>query len=244
MVDLHLEAWSALAPTLESEADWAKWLTGRQDISNDKLAPNLKHVPMMLRRRFNQLGKGAMGAISALPFEEQNLPCVFASQHGDTVLTLSLLESIAQDEDMSPTGFSLAVHNAVSGLYSIACKNKQAITAISASNGHLVSALIEVAGQLQVHDRVLCVLYDVPLPEVYSPYSRTLPFPYAISMVFNRHKGRQISLQQIESNNMYPASEQVFEIPAFISFLLGSTEGVRCILNGATWAIDEYPNVA
>ena len=120
MVSFQLESWSAMAPGLESREDWQQWLQHPESIEEPFEKISLRNIPAMLRRRFNTLGKYAMGA--ALPLMEgiESIPSIFASRHGDTELSLSLLEQIGRDEPMSPTNFSLAVHNAVSGLFSIA----------------------------------------------------------------------------------------------------------------------------
>ncbi|QHJ12077.1 hypothetical protein FX988_02323 [Paraglaciecola mesophila] len=239
MVAFKLEAWTAVAPSLESKSDWQNWVSGPSAMSDDKLNVNLKHIPMMLRRRFNPLGKAAMGAIGQLNLENLNIPCVFASQHGDTNLTLSLLEGIGRQEDMSPTGFSLAVHNAISGLYTIATKNESSVTAISAMQGHIASALFETLSQLQTAKRVLCVIYDTQLPELYRPYSQSTDFPYAIAIVFSREHGESLafeyspSLDSAANNTSYES-----ELRAFISFLLNDSNLFSCRNNGAAWTLE------
>ncbi|MDO6566976.1 beta-ketoacyl synthase chain length factor [Alteromonas sp. 1_MG-2023] len=241
MASFMLEAWTALAPSLNQKEDWSTWLTEPSEISEQPLNVSLKHVPMMLRRRFNVLGKCAMGAISQLAIEEPNIPCIFASQHGDTTLTLSLLESIGRQEDMSPTGFSLAVHNAVSGLYSIATKNTSEITAIAAMEGTIASAIFESVGQLQCAEKVLCVIYDTPLPSVYQPYTQGNEFPYAIAMVLSRTNGEEISLsyQSPESQTVNVDTSSENELHQFLAFLLGRSNTYTCQSNGSSWTLEK-----
>lgn len=196
MINLRVESWAALAPDLNCVEDWQCWLQQPQAIEAELGKVPLKQIPPILRRRFSTLGKCAAGAALPLLQEGESIPSVFASRHGDTALTLSLLEEMGRDEPMSPTGFSLAVHNAVSGLFSIARQDTSEVTAIAASQGLVSQALIETAGQLLHRERVLCVIYDVPLPALYQNYTRSDPFPYAIAMILNRNKGERYSLEQ------------------------------------------------
>ncbi|GAC13124.1 beta-ketoacyl synthase chain length factor [Aliiglaciecola lipolytica] len=244
MAGFKLEAWTALAPSLEHKDDWLVWLKENRQIDDQNLNVNLKHVPMMLRRRFNTLGKCAMGAIKQLSIDNANLPCIFASQHGDTQLTLSLLENIGKHEDMSPTGFSLAVHNAVSGLYSIVNKNTCEVTAIAAMEGLIASALFESIGQLQKSEKVLCVVYDVPLPSIYQAYSETVDFPYAIAMVLSRDKGDEMSFTY-QGNVPEHVKEQTninTEIRNFVGYLSGQLSDYSCNVNGSIWKLEKKLN--
>ncbi|GAB2701715.1 beta-ketoacyl synthase chain length factor [Aliiglaciecola aliphaticivorans] len=246
MAGFTLEAWTALAPSLETKEDWTKWLSENTDIAEHQLKVNLKHVPMMLRRRFNTLGKCAMGAIHQLGLEDPNIPCVFASQHGDTKLTLSLLEGIGKHDDMSPTGFSLAVHNAVSGLFSIIHHNNREITAIAAMQGLIASALFEAIGQLQISEKVLCIVYDMPLPSLYQPFSQSSEFPYALALVLSRDNENSLSFtyQKEGEAGQHLYSNPKSELQGFMAFLLDQSDGYQCRMNGSTWALQKTVNHA
>jgi len=199
LIKFRVESWAALAPGLNTREQWQDWLLQPQPLDAELGKVSLKQIPPILRRRFSTLGKCAVGAALPLLQEGESIPSVFASRHGDTGLTLSLLEEMGKDEPMSPTGFSLAVHNAVSGLFSIARNDTSEVTAIAACEGLVTQALIETAGQLLNRERVLCVIYDVPLPALYRNYTETDPFPYAIAMVLSRNTGEQFSFAQTDS---------------------------------------------
>ena len=191
MTCFRIESWSAIAPGLESAEDWAQWLRNPVPIEEPLGKVDLSAVPALLRRRFSVLGKGAMAASMPLVEDIERIPSIFASRHGDTPLSLSLLQGIARGEPMSPTRFSLAVHNAVSGLFSIVRKDTSAVTAIAAMDGLVLQTLFEAVGQLQECDRVLCVIYDVPLPSFYQSHfdEAEQPFPYALAMVLGNRQG-------------------------------------------------------
>lgn len=200
MINFRVESWAALAPGLSDKGQWQDWLQQPYALDAELGKVALKQIPPILRRRFSTLGKCTVGASLPLLQEGESIPGVFASRHGDTALTFSLLEEMGKDEPMSPTGFSLAVHNAVSGLFSIARNDTSEVTAIAASEGLVTQALIETAGQLLNHERVLCVIYDVPLPAPYQRYTQTDPFPYAVAMVLSRHSGEQYAFEQAENS--------------------------------------------
>lgn len=210
LVRFKLQSWNAFAPGLESHQAWREWLLHPSDLSPELGKTSLKQIPPMLRRRFTELGRCAAGA--ALPLLEgiDSIPGVFASRHGDTPLTLSLLEGIAEGEPMSPTGFSLAVHNALSGLLSIARKDVSEVTAIAATENLIPNALIEAVTQLQDQPRVLCVIYDLPLPELYKPYSDSTPFPCAVAMILSREEGDGFILQSDNGQSSDPDQSDDF----------------------------------
>lgn len=156
---------------------------------------------------------------------------MFASRHGDTRLTLSLLEGIAEQQPMSPTGFSLAVHNAVSGLLSIARKDVSEVTAIAAVDALLPNALIEAFTRLQDHAQVLCVLYDVPLPALYRPFVSGESFPFALAMLLSREKGDAMVLQRQRDSGRKADGQDLHEMMKFLCGLedqacFGSRSGV------------------
>lgn len=242
MINFRVESWTALAPGLDTTEQWLDWLQQPQPIDAELGKVPLKQIPPILRRRFSTLGKCAVGAALSLLHEGESIPCVFASRHGDIELTFSLLQEMGKDEPMSPTGFSLAVHNAVSGLFSIARKDTSEVTAIAASEGLVVQALIETAGQLLNRDRVLCVIYDVPLPALYQTFTDSDPFPYAIAMVLNREVGEQFTLQLGDSHSVSDTKltgELDTQPLKLIELLVGASTQVCLSAKGCCWQLSK-----
>ena len=100
MLSFHLESWSAIAPGLESRDDWNQWLRHPVAIKEPLGKIPLKTIPAMLRRRFSTLGRCAIGAAMPLVEDIAAIPSIFASRHGDTEMSLSLLEAMGRDEPM------------------------------------------------------------------------------------------------------------------------------------------------
>ena len=237
MLTFKIESWAAIAPGLIKEEDWKSWLLNRHPIAPLFGKEALKQIPPLLRRRLTTLGKPALEVVLALGMEGECVPSVFSSRHGDTGLTLSLLEEMGKDEPMSPKGFALAVHNAVAGLYTIFCKNTSNVTAISAMDGLVVNSILESVGQLQTAEKVLCVIYDMPLPELYQPFSSSLSFPYAVAVVLSRSQGEPYLLEQVYNKPTGTESNDEVDSLAFLSLLTGLTSEMVSKSNGGAWAI-------
>ncbi|MBV1788295.1 beta-ketoacyl synthase chain length factor [Marinobacterium sp. D7] len=232
-MSFKLQSWNAVAPGLESKAQWRSWLERPFPLSSDLHKVSLTQVSPILRRRFTELGRCAASA--ALPLLENidAVPGVFASRHGDTPLTLSLLEGIAEDQPMSPTGFSLAVHNAVAGLLSIARKDVSEATSIAATENLIPLALLEAVTRLQEHEQVLCIIYDVPLPELYRPYAESESYPFALAMRLSRREGVDMvlehglhhQLQSEEASDLLRVMRLLCDLDGTANFRSGSGVG-------------------
>lgn len=235
MLNFRVESWAAVAPGLESPASWQQWLQQPELLPSAFDGVALPQIPAMQRRRFTMLGKGAMRAVLNALDGQSGLPAVFASRHGDTHQTLSLLETLARHEPLSPAAFSLSVHNAIAGLYSIACKDTSALSSIAACQGLLVNTLFEALPLLAEHERVLCVLYDAPLPELYRHSVAGDDFPWAVACVLSRDSGQEITLTTAAQTA--PASSEFTEICSLICLLLGEEATASVAANGQCWQL-------
>lgn len=116
---------------------------------------DLSHIAPLKRRR---LSKSARYVFSCLKdFELRDTPVVFSSKYGEVNRCYALLEELAKNEPISPTSFSLSVHNAISSQHSIFAKNSSEISAISSDNS-LEYALLD--GYLKLnenHKQVLVI---------------------------------------------------------------------------------------
>jgi len=239
VINFRLESWTAIAPGLETREDWQQWLQNPTEIDAALGKVSLPGIPAMLRRRFNTVGKCAMAAAMPLVEGIDAIPSIFASRHGDTELSFSLLESIGQDEPMSPTSFSLAVHNAVAGLFSIARKDTSAVTAIAAMEGLVLQSFFEAIGQLQESERIFCVIYDIPLPEFYRQHSNDDEpgFPYAIAMILGQTDGEALLLEPTAATVPADSGPGDSEPMRLLALLSGLTAETLLQRRGKTWRI-------
>jgi hypothetical protein len=129
---------------------------------------NLPHLPPSLRRRISDIGQQAFRCSFALS-EQHEARFVFCSRYGELDRTTRILESLSDGEPVSPTDFSLSVHNGLAGLLSIAWKNTAGHTAISAGSESFGYGLLEAVTYVHrgTEDAVLLLYFDDPRA---SPY--------------------------------------------------------------------------
>lgn len=94
--------------------------------------PDLSHIKALQRRRLSTSARMVFSILKN--FELGNTPIIFSSKYGEIDRAYNLLNDLAKNEDISPTSFSLSVHNAISALHSIFAKNEAEICAISSQN--------------------------------------------------------------------------------------------------------------
>lgn len=232
-IQLNISQWAALAPGLSSHGDWQQWANGDKDVAEtiDKL--DLPQIPAMLRRRLSPMGKAALWCAYQIVDSPSDHACVFCSQHGEVERTMQLLKDLAEQQPLSPTAFSLSVHNAIGGIHSIARKDTSNITAISAGPDSICAALLEARALLEDPDcqQVLCMIYDTPLPSPYNQYDQTPEFPLALALLANNSPAQNTALTlSLTSNSEDLQTPQPAQ--AFIKFLLDKQQAALSISSG------------
>jgi hypothetical protein len=164
--------WAARSPGRETKAQWSAWACGRTTTALAQPNPP-PAMPMLLRRRLGKLGQLAVAAA----YEAGATPpvrYVFCSRHGEFGRTLGLLRDGVLGEPLSPTEFSVSVHNALAGLLSIATKATGSHTALAAGADSFAYGLVEAAASLAAtpDEPVLLVYFDEPLP---APFDELAP---------------------------------------------------------------------
>lgn len=178
-------------------------------------------VPRMLKRRLSPLARIVFSAIHQCIGEHTNIPIVFSSTHGELAKSFRMMEMIEKGEEISPTAFSLSVHNAIAGLFSIAYKNKLQSTVLAAGEEGIAAAFIEALGMLEEgQDEVLIVYYDEPLVKFYpsAPFKLSTENSCAVALKINK-KGLGTPLQLRCLQNTGNNGEQAVQIPLLIRFL-------------------------
>lgn len=149
--------------------------------------PELKSVDPMLRRRLGPLAKTMLHVANECAAGLSGVRLVLASQHGELPGTLAMLRSLAADEPVSPTLFSLSVHNSPAGIFSIVRGERAPSTALAAGEETLGHALLEAFCQLDDGEEpVLMVYADAPLPDEYVAYAER-PEPHRAIAVLLAH---------------------------------------------------------
>jgi len=161
--------------------------------------PNIKLIPAMLRRRLSTEAKAAVSFVMDLSGSDR-LPILWCSRYGSLARSARMMQSIADQVPMSPTDFSLSVHNAEAGIYSIAHLNKQPVIALSSAHDPLYNYLLEaqLMAQEEQHD-VIVVLTDQVIPE--SLQNIALDSSVSFSVVLRisaQEKGAALPLQTLK----------------------------------------------
>ena len=133
MITFNIAQWRAWAPGLDSVDDWRAWCQAPVLLPASDACPDVSFLPAMQRRRLSRLARMAFSVGWPLAEGLQDLPLVFISRHGETPRTLDILSDLANEQPLSPTQFSLSVHNAVIGLWSILRGETSEMTALAAA---------------------------------------------------------------------------------------------------------------
>lgn len=133
----------------------------------------------MMRRRVERLGRIALQAAYGCPTDAP-CPIIFASRYGDLQRSVELLGQLARATPLSPTSFSLSVHNAIGALYSIARRDTAPYSAVAAGPETVEAAFVEASALLaDGAPEVLVVFYDEPVPAPWRHFSESADFPRA-----------------------------------------------------------------
>ena len=208
---------------------WKAWSAEQADVQ-----PDVSVIPAMLRRRLSVVGRAALSVIIPLMETHGAMPLVYVSRHGDLNRTLGLLEDLARAEPLSPTAFSLSVHNAIAGLFSIHRGLTANITAMSGGTHELIPALLETLGLCQQNaGPVLCVFCDEPPPALYQAYVDQPAYAYALALVIA--PGDEWQLAPVAARAGSAGNHQVQALE-FLDMLQGEGKGVFAS-NGGHWSI-------
>jgi hypothetical protein len=224
-------------------SEWSGWKSkALNNISKEKnflsigKDPDVSSIPPLLRRRLNLLGRACANEILQHVGKDENIPVVYCSQHGDIERTFGKLRVAAKGEPASPMNFSLSVHNAILGVLSIHLGLTSSISSISSGRQGLVPVLLEAAGILMSgSEKVLCVICDVTLPQIYLDDQNLPSNSYAISFIVTKSKGTSLKLIQSGDEVNMKKNE---ELPtSLIKFLSSDRKEIYLNHNGLKWKL-------
>lgn len=225
MLEFSVTNWTAWAPGLESPESWIKWsLDPLYSDAKASAYPKLSKVSPMLRRRLDLSGKMAISTLMDCIDNDREIPIVFCSRHGEVARSATMLASMAAGEPVSPTSFSLSVHNAVSGLFSIIRSDQANYITILARKNLMESGIVEASGLLDSgHDKVYLVVSNNVLPECFNDYQDREEVPFAFAWMLSKDGKEKISLSHSSSCEA-PAFQLPQELEVFRFFLSGRKE--------------------
>ncbi|MGS3184651.1 beta-ketoacyl synthase chain length factor [Aeromonas taiwanensis] len=183
MLSFSLQDSQALSPGLVDEAAWQAWAQhGLWPVEPPFPATPL--LPMMMARRLSQGSRLAVQVGLSLLARHPVDYAIFASRHGELTRSMTLLQALADRQALSPTDFSMSVHNTAAGLCSIQGKAAIPMTSLAAGESSLMAGLTEAVGALQAGARkVLLVAFEGPVPEFHRPWLGSEAPPHALGLV-------------------------------------------------------------
>jgi hypothetical protein len=230
MLDFIVCKWCGYAPSIDHRDN--------RLIEQDKVVVP-KCVPKILQRRLTPLAKAVFAVADSCINLGESLPVVFSSAHGELDKALAMLNVIQAGEELSPTAFSLSVHNAIAGLFSITYRNHQEITVIASGQEGIAPAFIDALGILhEGAEEVLMILYDEPIADFYpiAPFNLNTALPCVLALTISLSgDGLPLSLGRcVQSGD---DGEHSVQLLAFLNFLV-SEEPLLSLGNqghGWTW---------
>lgn len=244
-MQLTIEDWRGWMPGIASQDQWQQWCAS-SIAPEDNRDIDVSAIPAMLRRRLSPMGRACASTLLPLLPENDATAIVFASQHGEVARTHCMLEDLAKGEPLSPTAFSLSVHNAIAGILSINKKITSNITAIAAGGNELLAALIEAGGLLNsgVYQQVLCVICDQPVPNNYQTYTQQPNQPFALAFRLSlrnkmpAHNYTRIALSPVSSENIKSVTtlDEAAHLQ-FIRLLCQQTTAIKLPFGDNVWQI-------
>jgi hypothetical protein len=196
---VYINSFNAWLQGLSEDSELTLWAKGELNLPKEFIWPKPQYYPKAQLRRLSPFSKVALHCLDIPQALTDNLPLVFASQHGDLAKTVELIKNTAIDEDLSPTQFALSVHNATTGLFSIATKNTAPTTTISAGNNTFIEGLIEASMQcLQEETPVLYTFCEFDVPSEYRQFQESFP-AHCLTMIISPeqqvHNGTSLDIE-------------------------------------------------
>lgn len=206
----------------------ARWFLWESVPAADGLSiqPDVSFVEPLLRRRLSPLARMALRVAYDCAHDIPGVRFVYASRHGELTRTTAMLETMADDGDLSPALFSLSVLNAVTGLYSMLQKNVAPATALSAGAASFGYGLLEACLQhaSNPEQAVLYVYADEPAPAIYGEVDPAANSAHAIGLLLQSSAGQRVRCD-------------IAETPAVDDEAMQSRAFLRCLESGrADWS--------
>jgi hypothetical protein len=191
----------------------------------------------MLKRRLTPLARAVFNTADQCLTAGEILPVVFSSAHGEIGKSLAMLKTIQAGHELSPTAFSLSVHNAIAGLFSIAYGISQEITVIAPGLEGIAPAFIEALGILhEGAGEVLIILYDEPIADFYpiAPFNLNSPYPCVLALKIAL-AGDGLPFQLFRCMQSRDDGEHPVQLLRFLSFLLAEERSLSLGNQGHSW---------
>lgn len=233
-----IESWDAWISGVRGYSDWQDFLSSDRKQNIDEPFANIEYRYLMpaQRRRLSDISKITLDIALAFAENRPTACSIFASRRGEVGRMAGLLNSISTGADLSPTAFSMSVHNTTSGLFSIQSDNQVSSTAIAAGHDTVVAGFIEACSLLAAgQQQVLLVVMEDQVPDVYQKFSSAGEQPVAAAFMLTAGNDFIMESTIIKTPESQPGtSDQVMKIISTI--ITGETavivgERMSCLIH-------------
>ena len=201
-LSLSIKASNILCRGLTSKENLREWAKKPSVLSDDLPFKKYEYIPMMQARRMSQATGLACENFLEILHEHQIESAVFLSEHGELERSHKIIEALSSNNNISPTDFSMSVHNVAAGLSTILSKQSIEVSSISAGQDGLAQALYEILVFLESGAKnVLLIAFDGAIPEFYYNYGVSHEPTYAVALLFEKGNDWQITIDKKESEN-------------------------------------------
>ncbi len=149
-------------------------------------------LPRLLRRRLNATGRAACEALSLVD-DGNGQPLIHASRHGDVSSSLNMLQALNGGEPASPASFSMSVHNAVLGVYSIARQHHGPTLALGACGNEFDALIDEARGYLASgQSSVIALFSEGDIPQAFESHTQSPAHPCLVALKLTVNRGSRL----------------------------------------------------
>ncbi len=232
MADLYLsiENWAAWIPPASAKdlpslslADSDK----REATSENRIStlePEISFLLANQRRRLSPLSRVVIDTYhraNGKPTEGLQIPSVLCSSYGEHVRNTNLILDISANSDVSPTAFSLSVHNAVAGLISIFYGNEAPCLTMATNRSGVSAALFEAYSMLNETSHLSLTIYDGPIHESYRDAVPDSNDTAAITLILSPAslKKDRLRIKRIAADSETKVRSPFLEIVEIVKFL-------------------------
>jgi len=210
-------------------AQWSWWSPPTPGTIAD-----LPEVPPLLRRRASTADRSALRVAFDCVGAKGQTPAVFCSRHGEVHRSVELLEQLASGAPLSPTAFSVSVHNAAAALYSLTRGDTTPSASLAAGAESLPQGVLEALAQLaDGAPEVLVVAYDDVLPAPFAAFTTPEDGPGALGLLLSQDRGPEFSLALEPAQDAAPSATA--HAPRVAGFLQGKEPALSLVHGPRRW---------